>query len=100
VVIAFAIIHGFAHGVVVSFNPLVMTAAFDDKKYVGRLIAIGLLIFTAGMGTMPVVTSYAFDTTGSYNPGFALNCVLVLSAAIFFRLCWSTRSTPVTVPGS
>jgi sugar phosphate permease len=100
VVIAFAIIHGLAHGGVVSFNPLIMSAVFEDKRYLGRLIAIGLLTYTAGMGTMPVVTSYAFDSTGSYNLGFALNCVLVLSAATAFWLLGAFRRTTVAVPST
>src|SRR5262249_10935750 len=74
--IVFAAFHGIAHGAIVSFFPLVLVEIFGTEKHIGRLLAIGHLAYSGGLGTMPIVSAYAFDSTGSFTAGFTLNSIM------------------------
>jgi len=80
--IAFALIHGLGHGAIVSFFPLMLAEAFGTEKHIGRLLAIGHLAYSGGLGTIPVISGYAFDTTGSFAIGFILNSIMAWLGAL------------------
>src|SRR5207237_9710520 len=73
--IAFALVQGIGHGALVSFFPLILAEIFGTEKHIGRLLAIGHLAYSGGLGTMPIVAAYAFDSTGSFTAGFIVNSV-------------------------
>jgi OFA family oxalate/formate antiporter-like MFS transporter len=79
--VAFAVLQGLGHGAVVSFFPLMLAEVFGTKRHFGRLLAIGHLAYSSGLGTIPVIAGYAFDKTGSFGMGFMFNSVLTLLAA-------------------
>jgi OFA family oxalate/formate antiporter-like MFS transporter len=79
--VAFAVLQGLGHGAVVSFFPLMLAEVFGTKRHLGRLLAIGHLAYSSGLGTIPVIAGYAFDKTGSFGMGFMFNSVLTLLAA-------------------
>ena len=74
--IAFALLQGMGHGALVSFFPLILAEIFGTERHIGRLLAIGHLAYSGGLGTMPIVAAYAFDSTGSFTAGFILNSVM------------------------
>jgi MFS family permease len=74
--VAFAFLQGLGHGALVSFFPLILTEVFGTEKHLGRLLAIGHLAYSGGLGTMPIVAAYAFDRTGSFTIGFTLNSIM------------------------
>lgn len=80
--IAFAVLHGLGHGAIVSFFPLMLAEAFGTKKHIGRLLAVGHLAYSGGLGTIPIISGYAFDTTGSFGIGFAVNSIMTWLAAV------------------
>jgi hypothetical protein len=61
---------------VVSFFPLILVEIFGTEKHIGRLLAIGHLAYSGGLGTMPIVAAYAFDRAGSFIAGFIVNSVM------------------------
>jgi MFS family permease len=73
--IAFVILHGLGHGAIVSFFPLILAEAFGIQKHLGRLLAVGHLAYAGGLGTIPIISGYAFDSTGSFAIGFAINSI-------------------------
>jgi MFS family permease len=73
--IAFVILHGLGHGAIVSFFPLILAEAFGTQKHLGRLLAVGHLAYAGGLGTIPIISGYAFDSTGSFAIGFAINSI-------------------------
>ena len=81
ILIAFAVLHGIGHGALVSFFPLTLTEIFGTEKHIGRLLAIGHLAYSGGLGTMPIISAYAFDNTGSFTVGFAVNSIMTWLAA-------------------
>jgi len=52
--VAFAVLHGLGHGAVVSFFPLMLAEMFGTKRHLGRLLAIGHLAYSTGLGTIQV----------------------------------------------
>ena len=82
VLVLFAVIHGLGHGAVVSFFPLMLAEAFGTKQHIGRLLAIGHLAYSAGIGSIPIISGYAFDTTGSFGLGFIINSIMTLLGAL------------------
>jgi MFS family permease len=80
VAVAFAVFQGIGHGAVVSFFPLILAEIFGIEKHIGRLLAIGHLAYSGGLGTMPIVAAYAFDHTGSFTAGFIVNSVMTCLA--------------------
>ncbi len=98
ILIAFAVIHGLGHGAIVSFFPLMLAEAFGTKKYIGRLLAIGHLAYSGGLGTIPLISGYAFDSTGSFGIGFVINSILTLSGAVaLVAIGRYWRSGPVAI---
>ena len=75
-VFAFAVLQGLGHGALVSFFPLTLAEIFGTEKHLGRLLAIGHLAYSGGLGTMPIVAAYAFDRTGSFTIGFTVNSIM------------------------
>jgi MFS family permease len=75
-VFAFAVLQGLGHGALVSFFPLTLAEIFGTEKHLGRLLAIGHLAYSGGLGTMPIVAAYAFDLTGSFTIGFTVNSIM------------------------
>jgi MFS family permease len=80
--IGFSVLHGLGHGSIVSFHPLMFAEAFGTEKYIGKLLAIGHLVYSNGVGMIPVIVAYTFDNTGSYSFGFAFNVVMTLLSAV------------------
>ena len=74
--IAFALLQGMGHGALVSFFPLILAEMFGTEKHIGRLLAIGHLAYSGGLGTMPILAAYAFDSSGSFTAGFIVNSVM------------------------
>jgi MFS family permease len=74
--VGFALFQGLGHGALVSFFPLVLAEIFGTEKHLGRLLAIGHLAYSGGLGTMPIISAYAFDRTGSFTIGFAVNSIM------------------------
>ena len=81
ILMAFAVLQGLGHGAVVSFFPLMLAEVFGTKRHLGRLLAIGHLAYSSGLGTIPVIAGYAFDKTGSFGMGFMFNTLLTFLAA-------------------
>ncbi len=80
--IVFAVLHGLGHGAVVSFFPLILAEAFGTQKHLGRLLAVGHLAYSGGLGTMPILSGYVFDITGSFGIGFVVNSIMTWLAAV------------------
>lgn len=95
--ILFAVLHGLGHGGIVAAIPLMPMEAFGTGKLVGRLLAITHLAYTSGAGIMPVVASYAFDTTGIYTIGFTVNSVMTLLGAGGLILIRLSQRQPVGI---
>jgi sugar phosphate permease len=93
--IAFAVLQGVGHGALVSFFPLILAEIFGTEKNIGRLLAIGHLAYSGGLGTMPIVAAYAFDSTGSFTGGFILNSVMTWVAA--FALLGIGKRSSITI---
>ena len=72
----FVILHGLGHGALVSFFPLMLAELFGTKRDFGRLLAIGHLAYSGGLGAIPVIAGYAFDKAGTFGMGFLFNCVM------------------------
>jgi MFS transporter, OFA family, oxalate/formate antiporter len=79
--VAFAVLQGLGHGAVVSFFPLMLAEVFGTTRRFGRLLAIGHLAYSSGLGTIPVIAGYAFDRFGSFGIGFVFNSVVAWLAA-------------------
>lgn len=92
VLLAFAVLHGLGHGAIVSFFPLVLAEAFGTGRHIGRLLAMGHLAYSGGLGTIPIIAGYAFDKTGSFGIGFAINSITTwLAALALLAIGWYWR---------
>jgi OFA family oxalate/formate antiporter-like MFS transporter len=87
--VTFAVLHGLGHGALVSFFPLMLAEAFGTKRRLGRLLSIGHLAYSAGLGSVPLIAGYAFDKTGSFGMGFGFNIVMTWLAT--GALLWVAR---------
>ena len=58
-----------------------LAEVFGTKRHLGRLLAIGHLAYSTGLGTIPVIAGYAFDKSGSFGMGFVFNSVMTWLAA-------------------
>jgi len=80
--VAFAFLQGLGHGGLVSFFPLVLAEIFGIEKNLGRVLPIGHLAYSSGLGTMPIISAYAFDRTGSFTIGFTVNSIMTWVAVL------------------
>ena len=80
--VAFAFLQGLGHGALVSFFPLILAEIFGIEKNFGRVLPIGHLAYSSGLGTMPIISAYAFDRTGSFTIGFTVNSVMTWLAVL------------------
>ena len=75
--VAFAFLQGLGHGALVSFFPLILAEVFGIEKNLARVLPIGHLAYSSGLGTIPILSAYMFDRTGSFAIGFMVNSVLI-----------------------
>ena len=91
--VAFAFLQGLGHGALVSFFPLILAEIFGIEKNFGRVLPIGHLAYSSGLGTMPIISAYAFDRTGSFTIGFTVNSVMTW-LAVFGLVGLLSREAP------
>ena len=91
--VAFAFFQGLGHGALVSFFPLILAEIFGIEKNFGRVLPIGHLAYSSGLGTMPIISAYAFDRTGSFTIGFTVNSVMTW-LAVFGLVGLLSREAP------
>ena len=91
--VAFAFLQGLGHGALVSFFPLILAEIFGIEKNFGRVLPIGHLAYSSGLGTMPLISAYAFDRTGSFTIGFTVNSVMTW-LAVFGLVGLLSREAP------
>src|SRR5437867_6087530 len=75
--VAFAFLQGLGHGALVSFFPLILAEVFGIEKNLARVLPIGHLAYSSGLGTIPILSAYMFDRTGSFAIGFMVNSILI-----------------------
>ncbi len=80
--VAYAFLQGLGHGALVSFFPLMLVEIFGIGKNLGRVLPIGHLAYSSGIGTIPIISAYAFDRTGSFTIGFTVNSIMTWVAVV------------------
>jgi sugar phosphate permease len=84
-VIAFAILHGFAWG---ARGPLMQAIRADyfGRTYFGAIMGWSSLIVMLGLIAGPLVAGGLADATGSYEAGFTILAIGAAAGSIFFML--------------
>jgi MFS family permease len=84
-VLAFAVLHGFAWG---ARGPLMqaMRADYYGRRHFGMIMGFSSIIVTMGNVVGPMVAGFLADVTGNYQTGFAILAAMTGAGSIFFLL--------------
>ena len=90
-IIAFAMLHGFAWG---ARGPLMQAIRADyfGRSSFGMIMGISSIIVTMGNVVGPMLAGFLADSTGSYQTGFTILAIMTAFGSVFFLLC--RRPTP------
>jgi MFS family permease len=85
-ILAFAVLHGFAWG---ARGPLMQAIRADyfGRSSFGMIMGISSIIVTLGNVVGPMLAGFLSDSTGSYQAAFTILALMTACGSVFFLLC-------------